>query len=135
MNQMKSVSVRELSGRALDYAVARAQGWVNYPSDSVEGGDTWHLDKDRAPFGRTVRASCFQPSIFWADGGPILDRFRIDTIHCEAAGGQEFWLGRKHQNNQLQCQASGDTKLIAGLRCFVVSELGANVDVPEELLK
>lgn len=37
----------------LDLA-ARALGWIDYPTDSVECGDYWHLDAKKAPFGHRI---------------------------------------------------------------------------------
>lgn len=42
-------------------ATARVQGWVDYPSDSVEQGAIWHLDKDKAPHGRWITKAQWDP--------------------------------------------------------------------------
>lgn len=43
-----------------DYA-GYAAGWIDYPTDSVEQGSVWHLDTDRAPFGRTLDKHLWRP--------------------------------------------------------------------------
>lgn len=44
----------------LDLA-ARAQGWIDYPQDSIEAGSYWHLDSKKAPFGPRIEKESWQP--------------------------------------------------------------------------
>ena len=46
----------------VDYA-GKALGWVDYPDDSLEHGSVWHLDKERAPFGRITEKSSWNPLV------------------------------------------------------------------------
>ena len=95
----------DLIGQALDYAVAKAQGWKpNFPVEILSP----------------------QYSTDWAQGGEILEREKISTEE----NGQGFWNARIYQ----QYRTTGPTPLIAAMRCFVSSRLGDEVDVPEELL-
>ena len=52
----------QLPGSELDDAVGKALGWVDYPTDSIERGRVWHLDKDEAPFGRVMYKHDWKPS-------------------------------------------------------------------------
>jgi hypothetical protein len=70
----------------------------------------------------------------WASGGPIIEMMMASGLQLKATYRNEPGL---------QCAASldqpygfhfGATALIAALRCFVASELGDEVDVPEELM-
>ena len=66
----------------------------------------------------------------WAQGGPILDRMKMDIKwvginNCRAS---IEWLDEEH------FEAFGPTPLVAANRCFVLSRLGAEVDVPDELM-
>lgn len=72
------VAVKDLSGPALDWAVARALGYVDYPDDSVEQGGWWYTDPVKAPFCERLRKSDWNPSTGWRQGGPVLDAV-IDT--------------------------------------------------------
>jgi hypothetical protein len=75
------------------------------------------------------------PTIDWSQGGPIIERIK----------GFEFkqWLESKPatcceahiHNYEGDWVQFGPTPLIAAMRCFVVSRLGNEVEVPEELLK
>lgn len=149
---MRSIDVRNLGGRALDYAVAvalqlQAPEKIDCPECAGNGEMTYYgygtiYEHQRC---RTCKGQCFVPmppghkwqphySTDWNAGGPLLERFHVDTIFCEVAGAAPFWLSRKHNDNLLQCQVRGETMLVAGLRCLVLSELGARIDVPEEFL-
>lgn len=53
--------IEHLSDKQLIDMCGYAQGWTDYPSDSVEHGTIWHLDKDRAPFGRILDKRDWNP--------------------------------------------------------------------------
>lgn len=93
------MKTNELTGLALDWAVAKAIG--EYKPVSVP-----------------------QYSTDWAHGGAIIERERITLIDQ----GGDYW--------QACCgwkEAFGDTPLIASMRCYVVSKLGDEVEIPDEL--
>lgn len=96
----------ELTGAALDWAVAKC-----------EGVDVTHLyawDYSRNKF-----------STNWAQGGPIIERelllLRPYGLSWECSMGGTNWL-------------KGTTPLIAAMRCYVASKLGDEVEVPQELV-
>lgn len=75
--------------------------------------------------------SVYQPHLDWSQGGPIIDRERIDIEHDP--NGKPVVMGRMwHGGRWLRMY--GPIPLIAAMRCFVASKLGDEVDVPEELL-
>lgn len=41
--------------------IGRAIGWVDYPNDSIEQGNVWHLDSSRAPFGPIMNKQDWVP--------------------------------------------------------------------------
>ncbi|MGL4755296.1 MAG: hypothetical protein ACRCXB_23295 [Aeromonadaceae bacterium] len=59
---------------------ARALGWFDYPSDSIECGDTWHTDRQKAPFDRIVLKSDFDPLNCW-DDAMMLATHLMMSIH------------------------------------------------------
>jgi hypothetical protein len=73
----------------------------------------------------------YHPSTNWAQGGPIIERERL-LIQPE--------LGKEGAGNAWYCvaitphDAYGETPLVAAMRCYLVSKLGDEIDVPEELL-
>ena len=94
----------ELTGAALDWAVAKCEG-----------------------------ESVYSFSTNWLFGGPIIERENLTLMYCEGeyiAGtnpecfeNQVFMWHKQY----------GETPLIAAMRCYVASKLGDDVDVPEEL--
>ena len=112
---MKTIKVSELTGAALDWAVAKAEGRnVVYHDGSVN----W-------PY-----LVGYSPSTDWAQGGPIIAREMLD-VFCYGNG--SVWdasTGDRHPNEI----RSGLTPLIAAMRCYVASKLGDSVEIPEELL-
>jgi hypothetical protein len=61
----------------------------------------------------------------WALGGPIIEREELSSLKCY---GKNDW---ECSNGEIFCE--GPTPLIAAMRCFVVSHLGDEIEVPEEL--
>lgn len=130
------ISTNDLTGHALDYAVALAQGIR--PSMFI--------------FKQTGQlASEHRYSTDWSLGGPLIEREGITTIRCSddfkgadrwcAATGQhtiERTTQHQQHDDMYQVYAGdvtyGHTALIAAMRCFVGSKLGNHVDVPKELL-
>ena len=100
----------ELTGPALDWAVAKFEGVTDW--DSV---DLVFRDDDFC---------WYEPSTNWAQGGPIIEREEI----CVLAPVRGLWRGRKEGRTQY-----GPTPLIAAMRCYVASKLGDDVEIPEEL--
>lgn len=107
------IKTNELTGAALDWAVAKCEGF-KYPNDPV-----------------------FKPSTNWAHGGPIIERERIflkpsklsPTTAKRIAWGAHGFYG----NTEQKVHRHGPTPLIAAMRCYVASKLGDEIDVPEEL--
>jgi hypothetical protein len=105
----------ELTGVALDWAVAQAEGEDYCDHDGVDN------------IGNAFEATRY--STDWAQGGPIIERERIAL---------------RYDSNEQEWQATypdedgwiygwGSTPLIAAMRCYVASKLGDEVEIPEEL--
>ena len=107
----------ELTGAALDWAVAKCESLDCYIEDGVV-----HLKGQ--PFDTDWRY--WLPSTDWAQGGPIIERERIEFDFNEDT--QMF-----HAYDGLQ-SGTGPTHLIAAMRCYVASKFGDEVEVPEELV-
>lgn len=116
----------ELTGAALDWAVAKCEGFeLNFESDEK---DFWiNRTKDwqqyYPPFGYLKEVFC--PSSDWSQGGEIIERERISIQDC----GGDQWVADDAINQLMY----GHTPLIAAMRCYVASKLGDEVDIPQEL--
>ena len=102
------MKTNELTDAALDWAVLFARN----PSVARLFSVTHCLP---APF-----------STEWAIGGPIIESEGI-SLYLYGNSNWEAHVGNKAYQ--------GPTPLIAAMRCYVASRLGAEVDVPEELLE
>ena len=107
----------ELTGVALDWAVATAE-MVAFEFDCgalvINGSDYY----------------C--PSEDWALGGAIIERERLSVTPRDG-----YWEAYYH-DNLFQDDGSdyfqkGETPLIAAMRCYVISKLGNEIDIPETL--
>ncbi len=102
-----------LTDAALDWAVSQCVGIV------WEQGDL-----DAGHYGPG-----FKPSTRWGDGGPIIEREKIELVDNQD-GESGKWASMKATGEPL---CFGPTPLIAAMRCFVASRLGDEVEVPDEL--
>jgi hypothetical protein len=105
------IKTSELTGAALDWAVATCEGEDYSPVTTYSG----------------IGAE-FPPTNYstdWAQGGPIIERERIEIEH----DGHAWWARIKADDDY-----TGPTPLIAAMRCYVAAKLGDTVDIPEELV-
>jgi len=105
----------ELTGAALDWAVAEAEGFFKNDMASVRDGvvDVFYFDE-------------YSPSTNWTLGGAIIERERIELVP------DEIWNAYKQDQH---IPNTGMTPLIAAMRCYVASKLGDETQIPEELIK
>ena len=128
----KLVLICDLTGAALDWAVARCEGahpQISYPDKRLFGaiGDTFDYSTD------------------WVQGGPIIER-EITSIFRNVGGTWSAMILKdvpilpEDQGTSLvltqrmQWNAAGATPLIAAMRCYCFFKLGNEVDVPKELI-
>jgi hypothetical protein len=95
----------ELTGAALDWAVAKYEGYFDMGMASVHDGVA-----DVFYFGEA-----WTPSTDWAQGGPIIEREGLTITHQ-----QNQWAAQTDDD----LFAFGPTPLIAAMRCYVASKQG-----------
>tara|TARA_R110002126_G_scaffold15170_1_gene62431 strand:- start:518 stop:826 length:309 start_codon:yes stop_codon:yes gene_type:complete len=97
----------ELTGAALDWAVAKCEG-----IDYVEGDVRF-----RGAYARKY-------STDWAQGGLIIERERLSLYlqgpNCWEATDGDFVF-------------EDSAPLVAAMRCYVASKLGGDIEIPKEL--
>lgn len=128
---MKTIETSELIGAALDYAVGRANGWLDYPTDSIEKGVYWHTDPAKAPYGHRMWKEDYQPSTNWEQGGPVIERVGIAISKVKAIKTRQWVAGLALPS---KAPSYGPTPLVAAMRCYVTQCLGNEVKIPRELL-
>lgn len=117
------VKVATASGPVLDWMVAKAAGLE--PRIVIVGGAVIvGVDGLQAP----------SYSTDWSQGGPILSDARISRTIDHSGLWIAYWTDGYTEGDEgkkwMQCNRS---ELVAGLRCYVASKLGEEVEVPDEL--
>jgi len=108
------MKTNELTGAALDWAVAKCEG-----KEGLFGGHE---------VGR------LHYSTDWAQGGPIIERELCVATLERLNGGT--WRVQEPYNMLEEHPGAyfyGPTPLIAAMRCYVASKLGDEVEIPEVL--
>jgi len=90
------IKTQKLENTALDWAVAKCEG----------------QDGEDYPY-------CYSTN--WAQGGPIIEREKIDIYHDGEGGVTSGIFGGWLEH--------GETPLIAAMRCYVASKLGDEVEI------
>jgi len=117
----------ELTGAALDWAVAKCLGIKLYRSKNRG----W-MTANYGEFNHRHGAPWWRPSLSWGQGGPIIGREGIEI--CRLNSGE--WRGQLYEQGiDKMHREYGPTPLIAAMRCFVVSKLGNEIEVPDDLNK
>jgi Protein of unknown function (DUF2591) len=146
------IKTSELIGAALDWAVAKCEG-------RHELATIWVEDDQ---YGNHIQRP-YSPSTDWAQGGPIIECEGISVIkleHTYSVDSKGYTTSKRipvfgavigeyfdtdQQRNSYgesygdiyyvggECVMQGPTLLIAAMRCYVASNLGNEVEVPDEL--
>ena len=117
---MKTIEVKtsELTGAALDWAVAEAEGLK--PSKNWTG-------------------IYYRPSTDWSVTGPLIDRYSIwlsnDDRGYIASIPLHSVIAGAYTGDINACLPGGGTALVAVCRAIVLSKIGTTVEVPEQLLE
>jgi len=121
------VKIDELTGAALDWAVAKCEG-DNSVASCYYSEDNEPLCLEEAP------EPLWEPTTNWAQAGPIIERERIgvDCLYAVITPSNQAgsWYAKDQNDGHMQ---TGPTPLIAAMRCYVASKLGDDVDIPKEL--
>ena len=112
----------ELTGAALDWAVAKCEGGALVLAPFTGARNFVILGQNMKP---TI--VMYEPSLYWAQGGPIIEREKITLCYDTC---QPRWVGCDWAARLTEF---GPTPLIAAMRCYVASKLGDEVELPEEL--
>jgi hypothetical protein len=122
------VKTSELSGVALDYAVAKCEGEEVLVSNITSGGTVLGLALLWVGHYDDFGLIKYEPSTDWTIAGPIIERERI----CPDYLLDGRWLAISRLDHSKQ--GLGPTLLIAAMRCLVASKMGDTIEIPDELL-
>lgn len=130
---MPLVATSAIIGPALDWAVATLEKMpikkdpMGFGRQSPGGYWIWPDMYPPRPTYMQIGKQ-YSPSTDWAQGGPIIERKWI-----ELGAYEDQWRAVMHMEHG-SLYLDGSTPLIAAMRCFVLSELGPEIEVPAELL-
>lgn len=116
------IKVSEAVGPTLDWLVGYIQTYAATNGKPVLTGDLMQ---------KALQNGMASPSTDWSQGGPIIEREKIELRFMIDSNA---WYAQPHDMDSICQRKSGSTPLIAAMRCYVVSNLGDEVEVPEELL-
>lgn len=120
---MTTIKTQDLTGPALDWAVAKAEGH--------QWRCPWILEKEGLQAWLSYERAWGQPhpeySTDWVGAGDIIEREMLGVMPVSDA----WWRAADVDGAN---RGFGPTALIAAMRCYVVSKLGLIVDVPSELI-
>lgn len=117
------MKVSELSGAALDYWVAKAEGFPQCGLHTEDGETVCFL----GPV--AMERFTWAPSTAWEQGGPIIERERISVVNWAP----DLWTAgwKRTGPHSLAVfevpNGGGPTALIAAMRAFVASKFGEEV--------
>lgn len=131
MTDTISVRASNLTGAALDWAVAMAEG---YTQDSED--HTCIISPQGEPASCTVRGAAlgygYRPSTSWVHGGPLIDKHQGSILYeRRLADPDTRWSGGPAE---MGFWCYGPTGLVAFCRSLVSSKLGRHVQVPKGLM-
>lgn len=124
------IKTAELTGQALDWAVAKALGYTIEVRPAGACGRPLYVlaaEPGHTPW-------VWEPSSSWNYGGPIGEREHLQA--CYQTGGThkgEWGCIKWNEGHRGFVQQYGATELIAKMRCYVASKLGDEVELPKEL--
>lgn len=132
---MALMEVQELSGSALDWAVAKCEGYI----------EDYYSWLHEATVKDVADSDGYHPSVKWGQGGPIIEQQGISVRPIRSPGHTlhgEYLAAIDHGNTGTMTRwnknpkhpgyySQGSTMLIAAMRCYVASKVGTHIEVPE----
>jgi hypothetical protein len=123
------IKTSELEGSALNWAVAKCEGYFDIGMAVIVDGE--------------VQVHYFvrwNPAADWAQAGPIIELAfisifdlpsGIDVAQHPTFTKEDLWEAEICPTGEDSIRYCGPTPLIAAMRCYVASKLGDEVDVPD----
>lgn len=127
------VKTNELSGAALDWAVAKCEGYA--PINHTILATVWVERLNARGVMDPCPISSLRYSTDWARGGPIIEREGISVQMFDGSSPPERLWNAYLDSPPFRAdeEINGPTPLIASMRCYVGSRLGAEIEIPQEL--
>lgn len=123
------IKVSELSGAALDWAVAR----VEAVQVSFIDGEVATPELCMTALG-DVYNPAYSPSTDWSQGGPLLSKYKI-TVGADTGRNNRlvFWAYAGVAEDGYPV-TEGEDHLVSSMRAIIASMFGEEIEIPEDLL-
>jgi len=126
---MALVQVKDAEGSVLDWMVARCKGTPAVRMFENSKGFRVYENESMK-----MQGINFAPSTNWSQGGPIIEREKIELIPPKDEDDNE-WMAVWYKCEDAEAGIQvGTSPIIAAMRCYVSSVLGDEVEVPDELI-
>lgn len=126
------VKTFELTGAALDWAVAKCEGYFDdvpgYKGSSITGS---HFLSMWQAQGHGVHWT--HSSTDWGEGGPIVQQENIGLKFGDTCWDASIALYDAQGSYDGHVHCLHESPLVAAMRCYIASKLGYEVEVPDEL--
>lgn len=136
MKDMIEVKTSELIGPALDWAVAKCDGWfahLGIDGNIHRSAVPSSVGPEYAAYGMS---RVFSPSTNWSDGGPLIEKHTLRVApHVQSNGVITSWAADMTWPCSTMPGQCGKTPLVAACRAIVVKEWGYSVMVPKGLVQ
>lgn len=125
------IKTSELTGVALDWAVAKCEGYeqCNHPHLA----QVWMERRNARGVTDYCHISSLRYSTEWAQGGPIIEREKIDLYLSTGHFAAAQWINIPGGGQLISKATDAPTPLIAAMCCYVASKLGDAIDIPDSL--
>lgn len=123
------VRTEQLTGAALDWAVARAEGLTVFVgmNHTLTGPAVRELGVEDEPV--------FSPSTDWLFVGALIEREEIAVMPTDRGWFTSMSDTNEEEGTVVNFSKRAASPLISALRCFVSRKIGDEVDLPDELVE
>jgi hypothetical protein len=130
----------DLTGPALDWAVAKCEGWKTVCVNGTPMLKRYHPD---AAHTSHYYIEDLTYSTDWSQGGPLLEREKLALTYdahwhydpTDPEDNGERWYCELTEPNEGSSHGMyGPTPLVAAMRTLVSSKLGPEIEIPQELV-
>lgn len=126
------MQVAELDGAALDYWVAKAEGFEFAKIEDDLCWVTW-VDCPDHPSETGAVDEAYSASTDWMIAGPIIEREMINVVNDGAQGDDGLGQWTAYVGTHRDKQTNGATMLTAAMRAFVADKMGLQLpEIPIE---
>lgn len=127
------MKVSDLTIPALNWAVAVCEGYkMERPQDLQMINSAGHRILINAS--ESCKQHDYSPATNWLLGGPIIEREELCLMPILEDDDSTSWAADKTIDNMFDQRFTGQTLLIAAMRCHVARKLDDEIEIPKELL-